>query len=74
MKYGCVLPKGYVLGDPKRPRDYTCEQYLKTPEQMIELFNDIPEAIENTLEIAKRCSVGLRLGKVFCLITPFPKA
>jgi DNA polymerase-3 subunit alpha len=49
-----------VLGDPKRPRDYSVEQYLKTPEQMAELFSDIPEAIENTIEIAKRCSVGLR--------------
>jgi DNA polymerase-3 subunit alpha len=43
----CVS-QGYVLGDPKRPRDYSPEQYLKTPEQMVELFSDIPEAIENT--------------------------
>ncbi|HNA22360.1 MAG TPA: DNA polymerase III subunit alpha, partial [Agitococcus sp.] len=67
------IAQGYVLGDPKRPRDYTAEQYLKTPEQMIELFKDIPEAIENTLEIAKRCSVGLRLGKSFLPNYPIPE-
>ena len=67
----CVS-QGYVLGDPKRPRDYSPEQYLKTPAQMVELFSDIPEAIENTLEIAKRCSVGLRLGKSFLPNYPIP--
>jgi DNA polymerase-3 subunit alpha len=66
------ISQGYVLGDPKRPRDYSPEQYLKTPEQMVELFSDIPEAIANTVEIAKRCSVGLRLGKSFLPDYPIP--
>jgi DNA polymerase-3 subunit alpha len=45
------IAQSYVLDDPRRPRDYTAEQYLKTPEQMAELFSDIPEAIENTSKL-----------------------
>jgi DNA polymerase-3 subunit alpha len=58
----CVA-QSYTLADPRRPRDYTPEQYVKTPEQMAELFADIPEALANTVEIAKRCNLELRLGK-----------
>jgi DNA polymerase-3 subunit alpha len=58
----CVA-KGYVLADPRRPREYSPEQYVKTPEQMAELFADLPEALANTVEIAKRCNLSLRLGK-----------
>jgi len=58
----CVA-QGYVLADPRRPRDYSPEQYLKTPEQMVELFADLPEALANSVEIAKRCNLSLRLGK-----------
>ena len=67
------IAQSYVLADPKRPREYSPEQYLKTPEQMRELFKDIPEAIENTLEIARRCSVGIRLGKSFLPDFPVPE-
>lgn len=56
------IADGYVLGDDKRPKNYSPEQYFKNSAEMIELFADIPSAIENTLEIAKRCSVSLRLG------------
>ncbi len=63
---------GYVLDNTKRPRNYTNQQYLKTTEEMIELFADIPEAIANTLEIAKRCSVTISLGEVFLPIFPTP--
>ncbi|MFC6053339.1 DNA polymerase III subunit alpha [Acinetobacter sp. Ac_877] len=56
------IADGYVLGDNRRPKSYTPEQYFKTSEQMIELFSDIPTAIENTYHIAKRCNVTLRLG------------
>ena len=56
------IADGYVLGDSKRPRNYSPEQYFKTSAEMIELFSDIPSAIENTVEIAKRCTVSLRLG------------
>lgn len=56
------IADGYVLGDNRRPRSYTPEQYFKTAEEMTELFSDIPTAIENTYHIAKRCNVSLRLG------------
>ncbi|MEG0483083.1 MAG: PHP domain-containing protein, partial [Acinetobacter sp.] len=56
------IADGYVLGDSKRPKTFTAEQYFKTSAEMIELFADIPSAIENTLQIAKRCTVSLRLG------------
>ena len=42
------IHNGYTLNDPKRPRLYSNEQYLKTPEQMAELFHDLPEALENS--------------------------
>ena len=48
---------GRVLADPKRPRDYTPEQYLKSPDEMAALFSDLPELIENSVELAKRCLV-----------------
>ncbi len=53
---------GYVLDDSRRPKNYSEEQYFKNSEQMHELFADIPEAINNTYEVARRCSVTLRLG------------
>ncbi|MCK5894754.1 MAG: DNA polymerase III subunit alpha [Endozoicomonadaceae bacterium] len=51
-----------VLDDQQRLRPYSEEQYFKTAEVMAELFSDIPEAITNTVEIAKRCSVNVPLG------------
>ena len=56
------IADGYVLGDNKRPKNYSTEQYFKSSQEMIELFADIPSAIENTVQIAKRCTVSLRLG------------
>ncbi|MFW1753656.1 DNA polymerase III subunit alpha [Acinetobacter wanghuae] len=56
------IADGYVLGDNRRPKTYSPEQYFKNAEEMVELFSDIPTAIENTFEIAKRCNVTLRLG------------
>ena len=64
---------GFVLEDSKRPRDYSEQQYLRTPDEMLELFSDIPEALANTVEIAKRCSVELTLGKHFLPIFPIPE-
>ena len=56
---------GYTLDDPRRPKRYSEQQYLRTADEMIELFSDIPEAIENTVEIAKRCNVTVRLNEYF---------
>ncbi|MFT5704078.1 MAG: DNA polymerase-3 subunit alpha [Shewanella sp.] len=60
-----AISDGFTLADPRRPRKYSAEQYFKTSEQMCELFEDIPEAIQNTVEIAKRCNVTVRLGEYF---------
>nr|WP_298725322.1 DNA polymerase III subunit alpha [uncultured Steroidobacter sp.] len=54
---------GTLLADPKRRRRYSEQQYLKSPKEMAELFKDVPEALENTVEIARRCSLELKLGK-----------
>ena len=51
---GCVLGQTKVI-DPERPRK-SCEQYFKSSEEMSELFSDLPEAIDNTVKIAKRCA------------------
>jgi DNA polymerase-3 subunit alpha len=67
------IAQSYVLDDSKRPRDYSPEQYLKTPAQMAELFADIPEALENTVEIARRCTLELTLGKNFLPNYPVPE-
>ncbi|MCQ2571780.1 MAG: PHP domain-containing protein [Alphaproteobacteria bacterium] len=50
----CVLGQTKVI-DPDRPRK-SCEQYFKSAEEMAEIFSDLPEAIENTVNIAKRCA------------------
>lgn len=63
---------GNVLDDPKRPHLYTEQQYLRSPEEMLSLFADIPEAIANTIEIAKRCNVELTFGKIFLPNFPIP--
>lgn len=57
----CVQ-QGRTLNDPRRPKDYSEQQYLRTPDEMIALFEDIPEAITNTVEIAKRCNIDIELG------------
>jgi DNA polymerase-3 subunit alpha len=57
------IHEGRTLDDPRRARSYSEEQYLKSPADMCELFSDIPEAVENTVEIARRCNVNLELGK-----------
>lgn len=57
------IGEGRTLDDPRRPRHYSEQQYLRSPQEMVELFEDIPEALENTVEIARRCSVDIRLGE-----------
>lgn len=63
---------GYTLNDPRRPHKYSQEQYLKSPEEMAELFADLPEALQNTVEIAKRCNVILDLGHPVLPDFPIP--
>lgn len=67
------IADGYVLGDNRRPKTYSPEQYFKTTAEMTELFSDIPSAIENSYHIAKRCNVTLQLGKYFLPDYPIPE-
>jgi DNA polymerase-3 subunit alpha len=67
------IADGYVLGDQRRPKNFTAEQYFKTPDEMVTLFEDIPSAISNTLEIAKRCNFEFELGNVFLPDFPIPE-
>ncbi len=66
------IATGRVLGDPKRPREFTAEQYLKSPEEMAELFADLPEALENTVQLAMRCNLDLQLGTYYLPEFPIP--
>ncbi len=57
------IAEGYVLSDRRRPKTFTEQDYFKTQAEMVELFSDLPEALENSLEIARRCNLVLELGK-----------
>ncbi len=64
---------GRTLDDPRRPRAYSAQQYLRSPAEMAELFADIPEALENSVEIARRCTLELTLGKNYLPDFPIPE-
>ncbi len=66
------IHEGYALSDPKRPRTYTEEQYLKTPEEMQALFRDLAPALENAVELAKRLNLELSFGKSALPAFPTP--
>ena len=57
------IAEGYVLNDKRRARQFTAQQYFKTQAEMEELFADLPEALQNSVEIARRCNLSLVLGK-----------
>ena len=63
---------GALLADPSRARRYSEEQYLKTPAEMAELFADAPELLDNAVEVAKRCSLEIRLGASMLPAYPVP--
>ena len=57
------IATGHILGDQRRPRRFTPEQYFKSQDEMAKLFADIPHALENSIEIARRCNLAITLGK-----------
>ncbi|HET7176206.1 MAG TPA: DNA polymerase III subunit alpha [Gammaproteobacteria bacterium] len=67
------IQEGRVLDDPRRPRHYSEQQYLKSAAEMAELFADLPEALENSVEIARRCNLHLELGKNYLPAFPVPE-
>jgi DNA polymerase-3 subunit alpha len=66
------INQGRVLDDARRPKNYTEQQYLRSSEEMQALFADIPEALANTVEIAKRCNLQLTLGENYLPDFPVP--
>jgi DNA polymerase-3 subunit alpha len=66
------IQDGRVLADANRPRCYSEEQYLRSSEEMATLFADVPEAIRNAVEIARRCNLDLRLGESVLPEFPVP--
>jgi DNA polymerase-3 subunit alpha len=66
------IHNGCTLSDPKRAYHYSASQYLRSPEEMQTLFADLPEALQNTVEISKRCTVKLNLGHNYLPKFPVP--
>ena len=56
------IHEGFALSDPRRIRNYSKEQYLRSADEMVALFHDLPQAIQNSVEISKRCTVKIELG------------
>ncbi len=56
---------GRVLEDSRRPRRFTDQQYLRGTDEMAALFADYPEAVTNTVEVARRCNLFLRFDENF---------
>ncbi|MBA3536442.1 MAG: DNA polymerase III subunit alpha [Tatlockia sp.] len=67
------IHEGYSLADPRRNQHYSASQYLRSAAEMIELFKDLPQAIENTVEITKRCTLKLDLGNNYLPNFPIPE-
>src|SRR5215470_8393742 len=63
---------GALLADPGRVRRYSQQQYLRSPQEMAALFADVPEALANSVEIARRCSLVLTLGEARLPQYPVP--
>lgn len=63
---------GFSLADPRRNRQYSAQQYVRSADEMSQLFADLPQALQNTVEISKRCTVKLDLGRNFLPNFPTP--
>ena len=64
------INEGSKANDENRKSPYTPEQFFKNSKEMEKLFSDIPEALENSIEISKRCNVCLPLSQVSLPIFP----
>jgi DNA polymerase-3 subunit alpha len=66
------IAEGYILGDRRRPKQFTSEQYFKSAQEMQDLFKDIPVALQNSVGIAKRCNFHFHLGENYLPNFPIP--
>jgi DNA polymerase-3 subunit alpha len=67
------IAQGTMLGDQRRPRLFTPEQYFKSQEEMAHAFADVPQALENAVEIARRCNLEIELGRTRLPAFPVPE-
>jgi DNA polymerase-3 subunit alpha len=67
------INQGRTLEDPTRPKEYSEQQYFRSQEEMIELFSDIPSAVQNSVEIAKRCNIEIEIGTYYLPKYPIPE-
>ena len=67
------IHEGRTLSDSRRPHQYTRQQYFRSAEEMTALFSDIPEALANTVEIARRCNLELDFGSYHLPDYPLPE-
>jgi DNA polymerase-3 subunit alpha len=66
------ISEGDILANPRRQKRFTIDQYFRRQDDMAALFADIPSALANTVEIAKRCNLKLELGKPKLPLFPTP--
>ena len=66
------IAEGYVLNDKRRVKQFTAQQHFKTQAEMAALFADLPQALQNSVQIAKRCNLTLNLGKNYLPDFPTP--
>ncbi|MBZ0088695.1 MAG: DNA polymerase III subunit alpha [Thermomonas sp.] len=66
------IASGRVLNDPRRPREYSAQQFLRSSEDMVELFADVPDALDNTVALAQRCNLELQFGTYHLPAYPVP--
>ena len=66
------IHQGRALDDPRRKHQHSRQQYLRSDAEMATLFADIPSALQNTVEIAKRCNVEVPLGTYYLPDYPIP--
>jgi len=66
------IHEGRLLSDQRREQKYSPEQYVKSPEEMQQLFSDLPEALENSVQIAQRCNLEMKFGRYHLPAFPTP--
>mgnify|MGYP002777191105 CR=1 FL=1 len=60
-----AIARGWTLDDARRPRPYSAEQYLKSPAEMAARFADLPEALTNAVELARRLNLEFKGGTYY---------
>jgi DNA polymerase-3 subunit alpha len=67
------LQTGKDLDDPNRLKFINDQFYFKSPDEMLELFSEAPEAVTNTVEVAEKCNLDLELGTIRLPDFPIPE-